>query len=454
MLKKYTITLLALCASCALFAKKDATPVAFETGANVCFIGDSITHAGKYTKNIVLYYATRYPTDKINFYNTGISGDTAAYVNKRLQEDVFALKPNYATLMIGMNDTKYMKEHPCEWYRNKLEEVHQLYIKNISEIIKKCEDQKCRLIMFAPSPYDKFANIKDKPVVWGKHEELKFYSDQCRRFAYKHKLPLVDMWNYMLDVNFNMLKDNPEVSLSGYDRVHPSDVGGYVMMANFVRTLGEFREISKIEIDASKANIDATFNCDVSNLKADSTSTSFDCIEYALPFPLNKDTKHAEKYIGFANEYNQEILHVRGLQKGKYSLAIDGKVVGEYSDEELAKGVNLGNNEKTPQYAQAVEAEKLSFIFREYCNELREINATEMWQKLYELDSFEARVQRLETMLKENKIKHPYIKKCAELYKTTKPQQAQMFAKSRKLLDDIYTATQPKKHTFELKKVQ
>ena len=308
--------------------------------------------------------------------------------------------------------------------------------------------------MFAPSPYDKFADIKNKPVVWGKYEELKFYSDQCRRFAYKHKLPLVDMWNYMLDVNFNMLKDNPEVSLSGYDRVHPSDVGGYVMMANFVRTLGEFREISKIEIDASKANIDATFNCDVSNLKADSTSASFDCIEYALPFPLNKDTKHAEKYIGFAKEYNQEVLHVRGLQKGKYSLAIDGKVVGEYSEEELAKGVNLGNNEKTPQYAQAVEAEKLAFIFREYCNELREINATEMWQKLYELDSFQARVQRLETMLKENKIKHPYIKKCAELYKTTKPQQAQMFAKSRKLLDDIYTATQPKKHTFELKKVQ
>ena len=76
-----------------------------------------------------------------------------------------------------------------------------------------------------------------------------------------------------------------------------------------------------------------------------------------------------------------------------------------------------------------------------------------MWQKLYELDSFEARVERLEKMLKEKKIKHPYIRKCAVLYKTTKPKQAEMFAESRRLHDELYKIATPKKHRFELKKI-
>lgn len=453
-MKKYVILLLAVCFSYLSYADKNVEPTSFKKGSKVCFIGDSITHNARYIKNIVLFYVTRYPTDKINFYDVGISGDTASYVNKRLKEDVLSLKPDFATLMIGMNDTKYMRENPNDWFRNKLEENRQLYVKNVGEIIQKIKDANCKLILFAPSPYDEGAKIENKPAVFGKRRELEYFSDQCRRFAFKYNLPLIDMWNYMSDISVDIQKQYPEISTSGYDRVHPSDMGAYVMMSNFVRTLGEYREISTVEIDAEKSKLEYAFNCDVSNFKADKTNVSFDSLEYSLPFPLNDDTSFAERYVRFVKEYNRQIIKVIGLEKGKYSLLIDDKEVAQYSSDELAKGVNIGNNKKTPQYAQAIETEKVSFVFRDFCNELREINATEMWQRLYELDSFEARVERLETMLKENKIKHPYIKKCAQLYKTTKPKQAEMFAKSRQLHDELYKVAQPKEHKFELKKIQ
>ncbi len=83
---------------------QDIKPAAFSKGDNVCFIGDSITHGGAYVMRITLFYATRFPHDRINFYNVGISGDTVQHVNKRTESDILSLKPDVATLMIGMNN--------------------------------------------------------------------------------------------------------------------------------------------------------------------------------------------------------------------------------------------------------------------------------------------------------------------------------------------------------------
>ena len=55
--------------------------------------------------------------------------------------------------------------------------------------------------------------------------------------------------------------------------------------------------------------------------------------------------------------------------------------------------------------------------------------------------------------LKENRITSPYIKARALLYKERKLKQAEMFEKSRSLFDEIYKLAIPKKHTFELKKI-
>ena len=435
------------------YASKDIKPVAFNTGSNVCFVGDSITHSGKYIKNIVLFYATRYPYDKVNFYNIGIGGDGISYVNRRFQKDVLSHSPNFAVLMIGMNDTGTLKENPTHLDRSNIKKNREMYVKYLDEIIKKAQNANCQLILFAPSPYDENAKLKNVPVRFGKHRELEHLSDLCRRMAFKHRLPLVDMWNYMMDIDTIVQKEYPKLTMAGGDRIHPRDMGGYVMMANFIRTLAEHRDISTVEIDAEKSKLEFSYNCNVSNLKATKTSVVFDSLEYSLPFPLNNDTKFIEKYIHFTKDYNRQIIKVMNLQKGDYNLIIDGKIVGKYSSDELSKGLNIGNNPKTPQYAQAMQVEKASFEFRDYCVMLREIDAVERWQSLYLIDSTEARIAKVEKDLKENNIKRPYIKERALLYKERKLNQAEMFAKSRTLFDEIYKVATPQKHTFKLKKI-
>lgn len=452
-MKKSVLLVITFAVTTLAFASKDVKPVAFETGSNVCFIGDSITHGGKYIKNVVLFYATRYPSDKINFYNVGIGGDGADYVNKRLEKDVLSLSPNFATLMIGMNNTGKLTENPTESDRHAVIENRQRYEKNLNEIIKKIKDANCRLILFAPSPYDENAKTK-VPVIAGKHSALEHISDICRRTAFKYNLPLVDMWNYMMDIDTMMQKKYPKLTMSGSDRVHPNDVGGYVMMANFIRTLAEHRDISRVEIDAEKSKLEFSYNCDVSKLKATKTSVTFKSLEYSLPFPLNIDTKFIDNYIHFTKDYNRQIIKVMNLQEGIYNLFIDGKMIGKHSSENLSKGINIGNNPNTPQNKQAVEVEKAAIAFRDYCVELREIDAVELWRKLYQFDTIEARIAKVEEDLKENKIKRPYIKERAMLYKERKLKQAEMFAKSRSLFDEIYKVATPKKHTFELKKIE
>ena len=76
----------------------------FQDGERVCFIGDSITHAGTYHSYIYLYYLTRFPDRNIRMWNKGVSGNTAKSVLDRFATDIATVKPTVSTLMLGMND--------------------------------------------------------------------------------------------------------------------------------------------------------------------------------------------------------------------------------------------------------------------------------------------------------------------------------------------------------------
>ena len=76
----------------------------FSDGDTVVFLGDSITHGGRYHGFITDFYRTRYPDRKIRFVNSGIGGDSAIGAQKRLHEDVAEYRPTHVALHFGMND--------------------------------------------------------------------------------------------------------------------------------------------------------------------------------------------------------------------------------------------------------------------------------------------------------------------------------------------------------------
>src|SRR5690606_4231753 len=66
--------------------------VPFKDGDRVVFLGNSITDGGHYHSYIWLYYLTRFPGLKLQFFNAGIGGDRVVEMLRRLDGDVFSKK--------------------------------------------------------------------------------------------------------------------------------------------------------------------------------------------------------------------------------------------------------------------------------------------------------------------------------------------------------------------------
>ncbi len=81
-------------------------------------------------------------------------------------------------------------------------------------------------------------------------------------------------------------------------------------------------------------------------------STGFDVFCHSFESALHVNTS--------ASALSRETLQVTGLDPGTHTLEIDGKAVGAYTHTELAAGVELQENAKAPQYAQALEVAMLN----------------------------------------------------------------------------------------------
>lgn len=86
----------------------------WQDGQTVVLTGDSITDCGRrgdqapygngYVARAIELVGARYPERKINFINTGISGNTVQNLRDRWQDDVLNFKPDWVTIKIGIND--------------------------------------------------------------------------------------------------------------------------------------------------------------------------------------------------------------------------------------------------------------------------------------------------------------------------------------------------------------
>ena len=72
----------------------------------------------------------------------------------------------------------------------------------------------------------------------------------------------------------------------------------------------------------------------------------------SLPFPVTPEYKEVENAYPVTERFNQEILTVERLRPGTYELAFDGEKVGEFTAEELGKGVNIATLD-TPNQRKA-----------------------------------------------------------------------------------------------------
>ena len=96
----------------------------FKAGSTVLFQGDSITDWGRdggllmdmfpegggalgkgYAYRAAKIYELLFPHNPVNFVNRGVSGDRCQNLLERYQKDILEVKPDYLSIMIGINDT-------------------------------------------------------------------------------------------------------------------------------------------------------------------------------------------------------------------------------------------------------------------------------------------------------------------------------------------------------------
>ena len=214
--------------------------------------------------------------------------------------------------------------------------------------------------------------------------------------------------------------------------------------------------VARIAVDAKASAAAANAeNCVLRDVKTTEGGVSFTCLEQALPFPV-PSRRRAMTVVPFQKDLNQEVLVVANLTPGNYEVRIDDGAVATATAEDLAKGINLAENPKTPMYKQAREVEQHEL--KRFLMVSGPLRALAGWRanppKGVDPNDYETMKQALEAQVERLKGKrlYQYVKGQADTYILNKPREAEIHADIQKEADEIWKVNQPAPHTFIIRK--
>lgn len=339
--------------------------VPFSKNDRIVFVGNSITEHGYYESYIWLYYMTHFPEMRIDVFNGGVGGDVAKQIYTRLDGDILPNKPTVLAVTFGMNDSRYFEyKNPGaaeQVTKSAVEESYNGFLL-IQNKLKNLPDVK--KIIMTTSPYDETMK-NDQNFFPGKSVTIERIAKFQEDAAKANNWGFVDFLHPMTGINLREQKIKPEFTLTGPDRIHPGNAGHLVMAYLFLKAQGlTGKPVAAITIDASKKKVMLSENCSITKVNSTGKGVSFDYLAKSLPFPIDtvprvwmnpQKQSEALAVIPFTSEFNSELLVVSGLHGKKYRISIDGNVIGDWTDADLAKGINLATIKRTPQYMQASE---------------------------------------------------------------------------------------------------
>ncbi|MBQ2817371.1 MAG: SGNH/GDSL hydrolase family protein [Clostridia bacterium] len=200
----------------------------------ILFQGDSITDCGRSRENDV-NVGTGYPLlvksklgfdapGEYDFYNRGISGNRIVDVYARIKRDLINLKPDYMSLLIGVNDVWHeVHESPNGVSAEKFEKIYDMLI---SEVLEALPDIK--IMIMEPFVLEGSATLANEqfPFRWDYFRtEVPLRADAAKRIAQKHSLSFIPLQEKLNEA----LKLAP-ASYWLADGVHPTAMGHQLIM--------------------------------------------------------------------------------------------------------------------------------------------------------------------------------------------------------------------------------
>jgi lysophospholipase L1-like esterase len=209
-----------------------------EQGAKLVMIGDSITDTGRkrpvgegsnadigngYVAIVDAMLQTVYPELGIRVVNMGTSGNTVLDLKDRWDTDVLELKPDWLTIMIGINDVWRQFDMPFQ------KETHvgiETYERELRALVQRTKPQLEGLVLMTPF----YIEPNPEDAMRARMDE---YGAVVKRIAIEEGAIFVDT-----QAAFEPLLNHMYPAALCWDRVHPSMPGHMTLAKAFLDAIG------------------------------------------------------------------------------------------------------------------------------------------------------------------------------------------------------------------------
>ena len=205
----------------------------------VLFQGDSLTdgnrerenplHTGNCYVNFVKNELSVDHPEEFIYYNRGISGNRIVDLYARLNSDFINLKPDYASILIGVNDVWHGIR-----YNNGVdtEKFERIYDWMLQEIFAACPGIKLMLITPFAVEGSATCGVEEQPDRWERFRtEVAEKAAVTKKMAEKYGLPLIE-----LQPVFDKLLEQAPADYWVRDGVHPTAAGYTVIKRLWIET--------------------------------------------------------------------------------------------------------------------------------------------------------------------------------------------------------------------------
>jgi len=209
-----------------------------EAGSKLLFIGDSVTDCGRvhpvgeglgaalgngYVSYVEAVLGAARPEAQLRIVNMGVSGNTVRDLKARWQRDVLELRPDWLSIMIGINDVWRQFDSPT---RPEAAVPLDEYERTLMVLVRQALPSVKGLVLMTPF----FIEPNRTDAMRTRMDE---YGAAVRRIAGETGALLVDT-----QAAYDVVLEHCYSANISWDRVHPNHVGHMVLARAFLNVVG------------------------------------------------------------------------------------------------------------------------------------------------------------------------------------------------------------------------
>ena len=336
-----------------------ARPILYGThgpAKRILILGDSITHNGRYVDYVRAMLAVRYPERELDVISIGLSSETVSGLSEeghaggkfprpdlheRLARALDLAKPDIVIACYGMNDGIYL---PLS------EDRFGAFKTGMTKLADAVKAKGARFILLTPPPFDPLP-LAQRTTPDGAGGPFKDYDQVLGAYAKWELEQRASGWT-VGDIHGLMAsqlelrrKKDPTFTFSK-DGVHPGATGHWLMAVALLKTLGLTPEsdITAVEVSSERSSRGL-----VSKLSTDAGGAVSFTFKSRRPMPrdpeLEKDAELLASEFSPA-KWDLHRLSISGIKAARYTLYEGQTALGEFTRDELGRGIDITRIEK------------------------------------------------------------------------------------------------------------